>query len=412
MKVLIIGSGGREHAIADAFGRAADTEKIYVSPGNAGIAQEYSCVKLDTHSQIRDFCKSEEIDLVFIGPEQPICEGLSDYLREEGIWVFAPSQKAARLESSKAFAKYIMSKYDVPTARYSLVKSMEEMGTKIEEYGLPVVLKADGLAAGKGVIIANNYEEAQAAAAELFATSAGATGILVEEYLKGWEVSLFAITDGTDYVTTLFAQDHKQLYDGDTGPNTGGMGAHAPVKSAEEYRMAIERDILKPVLKAMREEKCPYTGILYMGLMITESGAKVIEFNCRLGDPETQALLPLLKSDITEICRRVRDRKIAGMKLKWEAAVCIAVVLAAEGYPGQYLKGIELNKLRAESQVFYAGVASKNTKLISSGGRVLSLVAKGENIQEARKKVYTDLEKLSEPRLIYRKDIGLRENIL
>ena len=412
MKVLIIGSGGREHAIADAFGRAAETRQIYVSPGNAGIAQEYACIKLDGHSEIRDFCQKEEIDLVFIGPEQPICEGLSDYLRKQGIWVFAPSQKAARLESSKAFAKYIMSKYDVPTARYSLVKSLAEAEIKIQEYGLPVVLKADGLAAGKGVIISDKYEEAHQAAAELFATNAGATGILVEEYLKGWEVSLFAITDGNDYVTTLFAQDHKQLYDGDKGSNTGGMGAFAPVKSAEEYRMAIERDILKPVLKAMREEDCPYTGILYMGLMITESGAKVIEFNCRLGDPETQALLPLLKTDITEICKRVRDHKVAGIKLKWEAAVCVAVVLAAEGYPGQYLKGIELSNLQAKSQLFYAGVTSKNGKLESSGGRVLSLVAKGESIEEARDKVYSDLEKLAEPRLIYRKDIGLRENIL
>jgi phosphoribosylamine---glycine ligase len=412
MKVLIIGSGGREHAIADAFGRSSLCDKLYVSPGNAGIAKEYECLALDDDQKILAFCHNEGIDLVFIGPEQPIAEGLSDFLRHHNVKVFAPSQAAARLETSKAFAKDLMQRHHVPTARYQMIYDIAEAKAVLGEFSLPVVLKADGLAAGKGVEIAQSFEQAITICQGLLAQESGSTGVLVEEFLKGWEVSLFAITDGRDYQTTLFAQDHKQLYDNDLGPNTGGMGAYCPVVEAEPYRKTVEQDILEPVLAAMNDEGCPYTGVLYLGLMITNQGPKVIEFNCRFGDPETQALLPLLKTDFVEVCRAVTDCEVAKLKLEWEDAVCMAVVLAAQGYPGKYQRGIRIDQNDLESKAYYAGVASSDGCIVSSGGRVLSLVAKAVSIDEARRIVYRDVDLFSGKGLICRKDIGKRDNTL
>lgn len=412
MKVLIIGSGGREHAIADAFSRSSICEKLYVSPGNAGIAIEHECLALDDQHKILSFCQKEGIDLVFIGPEQPIAEGLSDFLRQHKVKVFAPSQAAARLETSKAFAKDLMQRHQVPTARYQMVYDITEAKAVLAEFSLPVVLKADGLAAGKGVEIAHSFEQAVTICRELLAQKSGSTGVLVEEFLKGWEVSLFAITDGRDYQTTLFAQDHKQLYDNDLGPNTGGMGAYCPVAEAEPYRKAIEQDILKPVLAAMRDEGCPYTGVLYLGLMITKEGPKVIEFNCRFGDPETQALLPLLKTDFVEVCRAVTDSEVAKLKLEWEDSVSMAVVLAAQGYPGTYQRGIRIEQIDLESKAYYAGVTGSDGGIVSSGGRVLSLVAQAVSIDEVRRVVYRDVEHFIGSGLICRKDIGKRDNTL
>lgn len=412
MNVLIIGSGGREHAIADAFSRSKIVSSIRVSPGNAGIAREFNCLDLDTDDKILAYCQSEAIDLVFIGPEQPIAAGLSDLLRGRGIKVFAPSQAAARLETSKAFAKELMTRYSVPTARYKMIHAPEEIEDVLQDFAFPVVLKADGLAAGKGVVIASSYSEATTVCRDLLSQKSGSTGVLAEEFLEGWEVSLFAITDGKDYQTTLFAQDHKQLCDHDLGPNTGGMGAYCPVYEAEAYRGAIERDILEPVLAAMREEGCPYTGVLYMGLMITMEGPKVIEFNCRFGDPETQALLPLLLTDFAEVCRAVTDHEVAKLSLLWEDQVCLAVVLAAEGYPGSYVKGIKLDLPSLHSRPYFAGVASKNDSLVSSGGRVMALVAKASDLASARALVYHDVDSMPGEALICRRDIGLRENTL
>lgn len=412
MNVLIIGSGGREHAIADAFSRSKIVSSIRVSPGNAGIAREFNCLDLDTDDKILAYCQSEAIDLVFIGPEQPIAAGLSDLLRGRGIKVFAPSQAAARLETSKAFAKELMTRYSVPTARYKMIHAPEEIEDVLQDFAFPVVLKADGLAAGKGVVIASSYSEATMICRDLLSQKSGRTGVLAEEFLEGWEVSLFAITDGKDYQTTLFAQDHKQLCDHDLGPNTGGMGAYCPVYEAEAYRGAIERDILEPVLAAMREEGCPYTGVLYMGLMITMEGPKVIEFNCRFGDPETQALLPLLLTDFAEVCRAVTDHEVAKLSLLWEDQVCLAVVLAAEGYPGSYVKGIKLDLPSLHSRPYFAGVTSKNDSLVSSGGRVMALVAKASDLASARALVYHDVDSMPGEALICRRDIGLRENTL
>lgn len=410
MRVLILGSGGREHAIADAFGRSANCEAIFVSPGNAGIALDFECVELQ--DRIVEFCRSQAIDMVFIGPEQPIEAGLSDFLRDKGIKVFAPSRAAARLETSKAFAKELMIRHSVPTSRYQMIHSSEEAASVLRKFPLPVVLKADGLAAGKGVVIAHSYEEATKICQDMLQQVCGAKGVLAEEFLKGWEVSLFAITDGRDYQTTLFAQDHKQLYDNDRGPNTGGMGAFCPVWEAEPYRKQIERDILEPVLSAMREQGCPYTGVLYLGLMITREGPKVIEFNCRFGDPETQVLLPLLRSDFVEVCKAVTDQEVANLKLEWEENSCVAVVLAAEGYPGPYQKGIRLDTEKALTKVYYAGVSRQDNRLVSSGGRVLSIVGKATDLQSARELVYRQISSMAHNGLIYRQDIGLRKNTL
>ena len=412
MKILIIGSGGREHAIAHAFSKSQGVKNIIVSPGNAGIALEYTCLPLLDHEEICEYCIQHEIGLVFIGPEQPIEAGLADILRERGIRVIGPSKSAARLESSKAFAKEIMEKAGVATARHDLVKDIAALEKALQKHTLPVVLKADGLAAGKGVIIANTEDEAIRAGKDLLQSAGGQTGILIEEFIKGWEVSLFAFTDGIDYKTTLFAQDHKQLYDEDRGPNTGGMGAWAPVPEAEQYREKIERDILMPVLNEMRKAGSPYAGVLYLGLMISTQGPKVIEFNCRFGDPEAQALLPLLNTDFLKLCLAITDRKLATLQLSWKPEAALAVVLAAKGYPGKYKKEIPIDLDSISSQIYYAGVDAEKGRLMSSGGRILSLVAKAENIQAARQKVYQDIAKMAHAHFVYRRDIGCRKNCL
>jgi phosphoribosylamine--glycine ligase len=412
LNVLILGGGAREHALADAFSRSSKTSGIYVCPGNDGIAQEFRCVAMTDFQQIVAFCHREAIDLVFIGPEQPIAEGLSDLLREASIPVLAPSQAAARLETSKAFAKDIMNRYGIPTADYQMIYNMQEAEAVLSAFPMPVVLKADGLAAGKGVIIASDAAEALKACELLLDQQCGSTGVLAEEFLQGWEASLFAVCDGTGFQSTLFAQDHKQLYDGDLGPNTGGMGAFCPVPQAEQYRKTIETEILAPILSAMRQEACPYSGILYLGLMITPSGPKVIEYNCRLGDPETQAVLPLLKTDIMDVCLAVCNNQVDQLKLEWESGSAVAVVLASPGYPGAYRRNIPIIIPQISSKVYFAGVMRGESGWLSTGGRVLSVVALAETLELARAAVYRDIEQIGFPGMVYRKDIGRRTNEL
>ena len=412
MKVLIIGSGGREHAIADAFSRSSKTKEIIVSPGNAGMAEVFRCLLLAGQDEIVQFCHAEKVDMVFIGPEQPIKDGLSDLLRAEGIRVLAPSQDAGRLETSKAFAKQLMLANQIPTAGYSLLRDESQAREFLAKCSYPIVLKADGLAAGKGVIICSNEPEAIQACASLFRQSAGESGVLAEEYLQGWEVSLFAFCDKDAYQTSLFAQDYKQLYDQDRGPNTGGMGAVCPVPEAEKYRQEIEDKILAPVLKAMRELGCPYEGILYLGLMITAQGPKVVEFNCRFGDPETQALLPLLKTDFMELCLAITEGRMKELQLEWINKTAVAVVLAAPGYPSAYKKGIKIHIPQLNSKVFFSGVQSGRSGLISSGGRVLTVTNMADTLEKAKTAVYRDVKSIDFPDNVYRKDIGLRKNVL
>lgn len=412
MKVLIIGSGAREHAVADAFATSKNTSIIYVSPGNDGIAETYMCIKLEDFDRIRSFCQEADIDIVFIGSEQPIAEGLSDYLRKHSIRVFAPSQAAAKLEYSKFYAKSLMNKYEIPTAKYQIIKNVNEAKKVLTNFTLPVVLKADGLAAGKGVMIAYSIDEAISCCDNLLHQNCGRGGVIAEEFLRGWEVSLFAITDGCNFVSTLFAQDHKQLLDGDRGPNTGGMGAICPVSEAECYQKDIEHSIVAPILQAMQAENTAYTGILYLGLMITKEGPKVIEFNCRLGDPETQAVLALLKTDFADVCMAVCEGKVNELSLKWDNNHSVAVVLAAPGYPAEYQTDIPISIPAMESKIYYAGVSKSESGFKSSKGRVLTIMATAKTLELARDKVYADIKKISFPNMVYRKDIGLRKNKL
>lgn len=408
MKVLIVGSGGREHSLAEAFARDIKKSDIYVAPGNGGIALDYKCLPLRSKEEIVKWCRENHPELVMVGPEQYLAEGLSNSLNAEGIPCVGPSQEAARIESSKIFAKTLMTKYHIPTASYVAFEDKDQALAYVRYMGTyPLVIKANGLAAGKGVIIADSQKEAENAIQNL------GNKIVVEEYLKGWEVSLFVITDGKDYKTTIFSQDHKQLGENDTGPNTGGMGAFAPVKEAEHYREQIEKQIIAPTLEALNAEGCPYRGFLYCGLMITADGPKVLEFNCRLGDPETQAILPLLQTSFTDICYAILNNKVSDLELQWSPQSSVCVVLASQGYPGTFPTGFSIIiKSSINSKIFYAGVENRDGQLITSGGRVLSLVALGKNLSEARRKVYKDVNKVDFNGKYFRRDISLRKNKL
>ncbi len=421
MTVLIIGSGGREHALAECFARSRGVNKVVVAPGNAGIALQYPCVPLYSLPEIREYCLEENIGMVFIGPEQPIADGLSDYLRAAGIRVIAPSRDAAQLESSKIFAKELMQKWSIPTAKCKIITHEDQAEKALREFNYPVVVKADGLAAGKGVYISNTKEEAWEAIRSLFSSFTNNQsdsprtdrGVVLEEFLSGWEVSLFAISDGLNFVSTVFAQDHKQIFDHDLGPNTGGMGAYAPVPEAEVYRKQIEEEIITPTLAAMRELGYPYEGILYCGLMITTEGPKVIEYNCRLGDPEAEVLLPLLDSDLLEICQAILDRKVNELNLKFKQATALGVVLASVGYPGHFDKGITISLPKpTPTSIYFSGVANGGSGLVTSGGRVICVVGVGDDLAIARENAYRQINDITYETKYCRSDIGLRENRL
>ncbi|MDZ4121460.1 MAG: phosphoribosylamine--glycine ligase [Candidatus Cloacimonadaceae bacterium] len=416
MNVLVIGSGGREHAIADAFARSNKVNDIFVAPGNAGIATHYKTIELTTHTEILDFCSENNINMVFVGPEIQIERGLGDFLRENGIPVVAPSKAAGRIESSKAFAKNLMQQIGIPTSLSKTCFTYDEGLQLLQEFDFPVVIKADGLAAGKGVVIVNNEDEAQqtlrAMMLEKKLGNAGNT-VIIEEFLEGWEVSLFAVTDGTDFKTMLFTQDHKQLWDHDKGPNTGGMGAFAPVPEAEPYRYEIEATIVAPVLKEMRDSGYLYQGILYCGLMITKTGPKVIEFNCRFGDPETQVVLPLLETDFADVATAITNRQVKDLTLSWMEQTAVCAVLASDGYPFEYKTGFEIIGYDdCIGQIYFAGVKTDQDRLVTSSGRVLNVVGLGSDLSHAREMVYRDVEKIHFQGKIYRTDIGLRSNQL
>ena len=416
MKVLVIGSGGREHAVAEAFARSDAVSKVKVAPGNAGIARSFETLPLNNMEQQLQWCESNRPDLVFIGPEQPLEQGMADRLNQMGIPCVGPSRAAARIESSKIFAKRLMQKYNVPTAAFFHSYSLDEaMDYVADSCPYPAVIKADYLAAGKGVIIVQNQAEAEDALLQLLANSSESSpkGVVIEEFLQGWEVSLFAVTDAVDYVTTLFSQDHKQLLDGDRGPNTGGMGAFAPVWEAEPWRSQIHQEIVEPILKAMREEGCPFAGFLYCGLMITSAGAKVVEFNCRLGDPEAQALLPLLDTDFYELCIAITQDRVCSLNLQWKDETCVAVILASDGYPGSYEKGMPITISSPHyNRVYYAGVAQEDGTLITNGGRVLCVSALGKDREAARHAAYNDINKINFANKRFRRDIAQRNNKL
>ena len=415
MNILVIGSGGREHALYWKLSESPQTEQIYAIPGNPGMGTS-AAIALDDHAAILRFAKEHEIGLVVVGPEVPLMNGLVDELEAAGIRAFGPRANAAEIEGSKSFAKDLMKKYGIPTARYEVFTAAEPARAYIRQEGAPIVVKADGLAAGKGVIVAMTEQEAlDAVDAIMEDHSFGDAGarVVIEEFMEGEEASLLAFTDGTTIRPMISAQDHKRAYDGDRGPNTGGMGTYAPapVMTPEMTERAVE-EILKPTIAAMAKEGRIYRGCLYLGLMVTADGPKVVEFNARFGDPETQVVLPLLDSDLVAIMCACADGTLADVPIRWKDGAAVCVVLASGGYPGHYEKGQEIHGLAdAEAMgalVFHAGTAMKDGKLVTNGGRVLGVVGRGADISSAVDAAYAAATKISFKDAYYRKDIAHR----
>ena len=415
MNILVIGSGGREHALYWKLSESPQTEQIYAIPGNPGMGASVA-IALDDHAAILRFVKEHEIGLVVVGPEVPLMNGLVDELEAAGIRAFGPRANAAEIEGSKSFAKDLMKKYGIPTARYEVFTAAEPARAYIRQEGAPIVVKADGLAAGKGVIVAMTEQEAlDAVDAIMEDHSFGDAGarVVIEEFMEGEEASLLAFTDGTTIRPMISAQDHKRAYDGDRGPNTGGMGTYAPapVMTPEMTERAVE-EILKPTIAAMAKEGRVYRGCLYLGLMVTADGPKVVEFNARFGDPETQVVLPLLDSDLVAIMCACADGTLADVPIRWKDGAAVCVVLASGGYPGHYEKGQEIHGLAdAEAMgalVFHAGTAMKDGKLVTNGGRVLGVVGRGADISSAVDAAYAAATKISFKDAYYRKDIAHR----
>ena len=415
MNILVIGSGGREHALYWKLSESPQTEQIYAIPGNPGMDAS-AAIALDDHAKILRFVKEKDIGLVVVGPEVPLMNGLVDELEAAGIRAFGPRANAAKIEGSKSFAKDLMKKYGIPTARYEVFTAAEPARAYIRQEGSPIVVKADGLAAGKGVIVAMTEQEAlDAVDAIMEDHSFGDAGarVVIEEFMEGEEASLLAFTDGTTIRPMISAQDHKRAYDGDRGPNTGGMGTYAPapVMTPEMTERAVE-EILKPTIAAMAKEGRIYRGCLYLGLMVTADGPKVVEFNARFGDPETQVVLPLLDSDLVTIMCACADGTLADVPIRWKDGAAVCVVLASGGYPGHYDKGQEIHGLAdAEAMgalVFHAGTAMKDGKLVTNGGRVLGVVGRGADISSAVDAAYAAAAKISFKDVYYRKDIAHR----
>ncbi len=409
MKVLVIGSGGREHAIVDALTRSPQVEKIFAAPGNAGMAAQAECVAIrETEiEKLAAFAKENGVELTVVGPEVALAAGVADCFKAEGLRIFGPSKAAARIESSKEFAKELMAKYNIPTAGFKAFTDYAEAKAYVESRPLPAVLKYDGLAAGKGVVIAQTMEEADEALKDmLLDTKFGQGKVVVEDFLTGPEFSFMCFVSGEKVWPMQLAQDHKRAYDGDKGPNTGGMGAYSPLpfvtKEDEEFAL---NEILKPVAAAMVKEGCPFEGVLYGGLMKTPDGVKVIEFNARFGDPETEVVLPRLKSDIVDIFCAVADH--SDTELEWHDFMTLGIVLASKGYPGDYKKGVEIGGLNeVEGTLYHMGTKAEGEKILTNGGRVLFVVGKGATLDEARQNALKDVERVQCDNLFHRTDIG------
>lgn len=417
MKVLVVGGGGREHALCWKISQSPLVTTLYCAPGNPGIAKNAKCVDIKTHDidgYVR-FAKSNEIDLTVVGPEFPLSLGIADRFGDEGLHIFGPTKAAAEIETSKAFSKNLMKKYDIPTAFFSAFTDYEEAIVWVREVKPPLVIKADGLAAGKGVFVCHTEEEAIQALDDVMRKKIfGDSGdqVVIEEFLRGEEASFFALTDGVNVVPLEASQDHKALLDGDQGPNTGGMGAYtpAPIVTPKMAELVMSR-IMLPTVKAMREEGREYKGVLYAGLMIEDGNPKVLEFNCRFGDPETQPLMMRLESDIVPILRAVAGRGISRETVEWKDEASVCVVMASKGYPGDYKKGVPiggLDELRDMDGVvaFHSGTALESGRIVTDGGRVLGITALGENIQDAIRLAYKAVGKIDCEQLCYRTDIG------
>jgi phosphoribosylamine--glycine ligase len=415
MKVLLIGSGGREHALAWKLAQSPRLSKLYATPGNPGIAQHAECVDIEPHN-IVGFAREENIGLVVIGPEQPLVEGLADRLREEGILTFGPSAAAAQLEGSKGFTKDLCRRANIPTADYARFNDASAAKAALPRFGLPVVIKADGLAAGKGVVIPVTAEEAEAAIDDMFGGGFGSAGaeVVIEEYMTGEEVSFFALTDGRAIVPFGSAQDHKRVGDGDTGPNTGGMGAYSPASIlTAALELQVMDTIVRPTVATLAAEGMPYSGVLYAGLMLTTDGPKLIEYNCRFGDPEAQVLMMRFDGDLVTLLADVAEGRLGEIAAPQLAdRVALTVVMAAKGYPGLPAKGGAIGIGRAEqggARIFQAGTALDGDTLIASGGRVLAVTATGSSVAEAQATAYEAVDRIDFPTGFCRRDIGWRE---
>uniref|UniRef100_A0A834RBI1 phosphoribosylamine--glycine ligase n=1 Tax=Sarcoptes scabiei TaxID=52283 RepID=A0A834RBI1_SARSC len=418
-KVLIIGNGSREHCLAWKISQSTQVSKVYVAPGNGGLALAGGKIStldlnISNHLQVSEWCQNNLIDLVVIGPEDPLSKGISDYLNSNGIACFGPSQKAARIESDKAFAKNFMKKYLIPTADHQSFKNSTEAKEYVSKSGA-LVIKASGLAAGKGVIVAKTTQEAHQAIEEIMISNKfGDAGkeIVVEQFLEGDEVSIFAVTDGQNFQILLPAQDHKLAYENDTGPNTGGMGAYCPYAFLEDEQLDfIKKNIIQKTIDGMRDEGHPFVGLLYAGLMLTSKGPMVIEFNCRFGDPETQSILSLLKTDIYDIFMGCLNRKIDSITLEWENRFAVGIVLASGGYPGTIEKDIKIDgidqlKHLEDVLVFHGGTALKDGVLMTSGGRIMTIVALDDDLKAAAMKARLAVSSISIPKSFFRNDIA------
>lgn len=416
MNVLLIGSGGREHALAWKISQSPLLQKFYALPGNPGIAEYAELVKnisVEDNAAVVAFAQEKNIDMVVVGPEAPLVNGLVDALEVAGIKSFGCKKDAAQIEGSKIFAKNLMKKYNIPTAKFEVFDNPDAAKNYIRKEGAPIVIKADGLAAGKGVIVAQNLDDALNAVDEMKNFGAAGSKIVVEEFMDGEEASILAFTDGKNIIPMVAAQDHKRLNDGDKGVNTGGMGAYAPapVVTAEVAKRAEEK-ILKPIIAALNAEGIIYKGCLYAGLMIVDGAPKVVEFNARFGDPETQAVLPLLESDLLEIMDSCASGNLADKKISWRNESSVCVVLASGGYPKAYKKNLPIEGITKAKNlgalIFHAGTAEVDGKILTSGGRVLGVTVTAENIQAAIEKVYKCVDVISFENMHYRKDIAAR----
>jgi len=418
MNILLLGSGGREHALAWKLAASPLAGKLYCAPGNPGIARECEVVALDVadHAAVIAFCKAHKIDLVVVGPEAPLCAGIVDDLTAAGIKAFGPSREAARLEGSKGFTKDLGKAHNIPTGAYARFCAAAPAKVYVRAQGTPIVVKADGLAAGKGVVIANTVAEAEAAIDMMFGGGLGAAGaeVVIEEFLQGEEASFFALCDGETAIALASAQDHKRAFDGDQGPNTGGMGAYspAPVMTPEMSRRAMD-EIVLPTVRAMKVRGAPYKGVLYAGLMITAEGPKLIEYNVRFGDPECQVLMLRLMSDLVPALFASCDGMLKNFDLRWYPDAALTVVMAAKGYPGATAKGSLIEGLEAAAEVegveiFHAGTKAEGGKILANGGRVLNVCALGKTVGEARSRAYRAVDRIRWSDGFFRRDIGFR----
>ncbi|HWU04074.1 MAG TPA: phosphoribosylamine--glycine ligase [Novosphingobium sp.] len=424
MNILLLGSGGREHALAWKLAQSSLLSgggRLFAAPGNPGIAEHAQCVKLDVadHDAVIAFCNEHVIGLVVVGPEAPLVDGLGDSLRGAGVPVFGPSQAAAQLEGSKGFTKDLCTRANIPTAGYARVKSQDEAMATLARFGAPVVIKADGLAAGKGVTVAMSMEEAEEAVSDIFAGRFGEAGAeaVIEEFMEGEEASFFALTDGATIMAFASAQDHKRVGDGDTGPNTGGMGAYSPAPVLTgDLEAAVMTRIIAPTVKTLADEGMPYSGVLFAGLMLTDEGPKLIEYNARFGDPECQVMMSRLQSDLGELLLACAENRLAAMQPPhFSPDTALTVVMAGQGYPGTPKTGGAIAGIaQAEAgsgspKVFHAGTALADGQLVANGGRVLNVTARGANVTQAQAAAYAAIDAIDAPELFCRRDIGWRE---